>query len=170
MTESTRVSTVEDRLARWASAQSAAILVLVTSAAALLIRAAVAPVVRLSDLYLAPRSGGPMVEASAAKMIVLGILVAPIVETLLGQSAVFAVAHRIGLYPQRRKTTIAVSGLLFGGMHTYGLGYAIGAVAVGVVLATAYAVLGASRRAYWTVVVSHALLNVVAAVNQYLQQ
>ncbi len=74
------------------------------------------------------------------------LVIAPVLETLVGQALVFGIGRKLELLPHRAPLVIIASALWFGGLHVYSAGYIIFASAIGFVLAAAFWLRGCGRR------------------------
>lgn len=109
----------------------AALLILLSHAISALIHAA-SGVSSSESLGTALRSFG------VQNSFVLAVLIAPAVETVIFQSLPMELTQRI--WPKHRVIGVVASGILFGSMHGYSVGYMLGAALLGSILAIAYLV------------------------------
>jgi hypothetical protein len=149
---------------RWFAGAHFVCAVMVVVSAAFVARVVVWPACWLIDSVSGSWAAGPMQQAGASRIIFEGLLLAPLMESLVGQLLVFRMAAKFRLFPARPWLTIVLSSVIFGAMHFYSAGYILSATAVGLVLAAAFAFAGAGARAYWIIAVAHAFINAVAAV------
>lgn len=154
-----------DATLQWLGKLPAVLFVLVVLAAVYAAKSAAYALYSVFDKSAAFNMGGPqhIHELSLGMMVFIAGVVAPIVETLALQTLPLWLLH--GKFKLPVAFAVAVSSLLFAVNHTYSIGYALVALAGGVVLAAACASqLPRWRRATLLTCIVHALQNGVAIV------
>lgn len=164
----TTVRRAFDRTLAWLGGLRVTVFVPVVLVASFIAKAATYKLYALFDGSIAIDMGGPQSfqELDYGKMLLAGVVLAPVVETVLTQTLPIWLVH--GKLKRQLPVAVAVSGLLFAAMHIYSVGYVVMALGPGLVFAVAYASqLPRGRRATWLVSLSHALHNGVLVVLLY---
>lgn len=94
-------------------------------------------------------------------MVMIGILIAPLVETLLFQTLVYFVLSRINLFNQRKILIIIVSAILFAVEHIYSVQYMIYTFVMGAFLMYAY-IISKGKNPFLRVFLIHLMINSIA--------
>ena len=99
-------------------------------------------------------------ENSIVFLFIAPIILAPIVETFLGQSLPYYLLKKFSYMNGRNYLVITASALFFGLLHFYSLFYIIYAFLLGLVLSYGYVVrIRYDKNAFLLIAVCHALLN-----------
>jgi hypothetical protein len=102
----------------------------------------------------------PSKENSIVFIFITPIILAPIIETFLGQSLPYYLLKKLGYMNGRNYLVITASALFFGILHFYSLFYIIYAFLLGLVLSYGYVVrIKSDKNAFLLIAVCHALLN-----------
>ena len=100
-------------------------------------------------------------------MLVLGVLIAPLLETFLFQKLPYVLLSRIKPIEKRKYIIVLVAVFLFGLEHLYSLQYMVYAIGVGVMLMYAY-VISIGRNPFWRVFAIHAIFNCIVMITEML--
>ncbi len=95
--------------------------------------------------------------------IIESIIIAPVIETLLFQAGIIYLTDRF--ITKKITFQVAISSILFGIFHNYNITYIFFGVFLGIVLSTAFILYKRKNNwsdAYSTVVIIHALRNIIA--------
>ncbi len=91
---------------------------------------------------------------------ITGVVIAPVIETYIFQVIIYKVLRRSRFFRHNVRYIILVSAFLFGIAHCYHLFYMIGIFLSGIVFMAAYlSKLDDKKKAFWLVVLIHALAN-----------
>jgi membrane protease YdiL (CAAX protease family) len=97
------------------------------------------------------------------KIIIEGIVIAPLLETFIFQKLIFDFFH----HKIRIRFIILLSAAFFGLSHFYDLSYIINTFFIGIILAVAYALWNGKKiTPFWTVVTIHLLHNFIILVKE----
>jgi len=114
----------------------------------------VLPLLFLAD-NLSESGNGPDVNSW-----ILGIVLAPILETLLNQHLPFWLIQKWSLTRNKYRLYIFTSAIVFGLCHTYSLQYMIFAFSVGLILGYTYFFYNKTPKiAFWSTTLIHSLRN-----------
>ena len=102
-------------------------------------------------------------ESGLLSMIILGVIIVPLLETLIFQKLPYFLFTKIRYFRSHICLVIIISALLFGLSHTYSLNYVIYAICIGVIFMYAY-VVRVNKRPFWTVFLIHALFNMIVII------
>ena len=94
------------------------------------------------------------------KFVILGLIVAPIVETFLFQFLPFFLMSKINYFRTHYYWIIAISALLFASTHDYSHLYFIYAIISGAIYSFVY-ILRYEKGAYWSIVIIHLVFNLI---------
>ncbi|HYM36690.1 MAG TPA: CPBP family glutamic-type intramembrane protease, partial [Steroidobacteraceae bacterium] len=109
-------------------------------------------------------AAGPNMN-SLARVIVIGVIAAPLIETLIHQKFVYWIV--VDKFGWSLVSYVFLSAALFGASHYYSVNYVIFGFFVGLTLGYAYAAARMKRReAYWLTAVIHALHNSFSSLLQ----
>ncbi|MEJ8555258.1 CPBP family intramembrane glutamic endopeptidase [Tepidibacter sp. Z1-5] len=104
-------------------------------------------------------------EESKRLMLILGVVIAPLIETLLYQKIVIDICDKIKFFNNKKFIGILISGAIFGSRHTYSPQYMVHMFVVGSVWAYAYTVYKEKKKhPYWVVCCIHAINNFIAFI------
>jgi hypothetical protein len=99
-------------------------------------------------------------ENSIVFIFIAPVILAPIIETFLGQSLPYYLLKKLSYMNGRNYLVIIASALFFGLLHFYSVFYIIYAFILGLVLSYGYAVrIRSDKNAFLLIAVCHALLN-----------
>ena len=102
-------------------------------------------------------------EESKRRMLIVGVIIAPLIETLLYQKIVIDICDKIKFFYNRKFIGILISAVIFGSIHTYSPQYMLHMFVVGSIWAYAYTVYKDKKKhPYWVVCCIHAINNFIA--------
>ena len=116
----------------------------------------------LLSVFILPigESGPKFREDTMLVQLIILVVLAPLVETLIGQKWVILISRKLF---KSNTAAIIISSIVFGFGHTYSCGYLIFACFIGIVLAYAYIVYEEKEYSpYWVVCSIHALRNLIS--------
>jgi len=103
----------------------------------------------------------PNNEKSIGFIFISTILVAPIFETILGQSLPYYLLKKVKFLNERNYLILLISSLFFGLLHFYSLFYILYAFLLGLVLMYAYIIrIKTDKRTFFLIAICHSLLNI----------
>ncbi len=106
-------------------------------------------------------------EYGIAKMILFGVLIVPMVETLLFQALPFGILSGMGFFRRHKWLIILISAVLFSVEHVYSVQYMIYTFIGGIWFMYAYLISPRGQR-IWRVFATHALVNGIITLIEVL--
>jgi uncharacterized protein len=104
--------------------------------------------------------GFPSKEKNIALLLFSSIILAPIFETILGQSLPYYLLNKIKYLNERSYLILLISALFFGLIHFYSLFYILYGFLLGLVLMYGYMIrIRSDKKTYFLIVICHSLLN-----------
>lgn len=100
-------------------------------------------------------------------MIVFGIILAPLFETLIFQTFILFLLSKIRFFRNYKSFIIITSALLFAAQHIYSVQYMIYTFFVGIILMYAY-IISTKKKPYLRVFLIHAMVNTTALLFEIL--
>lgn len=102
-------------------------------------------------------------------MIVKGLLIAPLLETLIYQQFIYYLLSKLSCLKNRTWLICMVAGIIFGLSHTYSLLYMIQTSLIGFVFMYAYLIhIQNLRKSFWLITIIHFMVNLTAFLEQLL--
>ena len=102
-------------------------------------------------------------EKTIVYAFITGIIISPVVETLIFQWFIYKVFKRFKFFRNQVRYIILVSAFLFGMAHFYHLYYMIGTFFSGIIYMSVYISKVSNKKlAYWLAVLTHSLSNAIA--------
>lgn len=102
-------------------------------------------------------------EESKKLMLIVGVIMAPLLETLMYQKLIIDICDKIKFFYNRKFIGILISGVVFGSIHTYSPQYMVHMFVVGSIWAYAYTIYKDKKKhPYWVVCCIHATNNFIA--------
>lgn len=151
---------MNDRLSLWLKGLHPAPFALLLVSASFV---ALAPFAFLAAVFpvLVPGPGSSVVKYGAFAQIVVGVVLAPLIETTFFQALPIELLSRKTSFPWQ--ANVFISSVLFGAAHRYSWGYVFATFFVGLVFAYGYAVRRRERgRPFLLVFAAHALRNSIS--------
>lgn len=103
-----------------------------------------------------------------AGMLILALVIAPILETAFFQTLIYKLSKWLHF---NHITTVLISAVCFGLMHTYSLFYMISTFFTGIIFMYVYIIRSEyNNRPYWSVTLAHFTLNAFASLMMLLFQ
>ncbi|WP_242785678.1 CPBP family intramembrane glutamic endopeptidase [Bacillus cereus] len=123
------------------------------------------------DLFLPEIQKNPITEAPLILQVLLGVLAAPIYETVVFQVFLFWLLSWIPYIKNRDYLIILIASIIFGLNHQYGITYIVGTTIIGLLYNYAYWVYKKKNEkyqvtmpAFWVVFLIHLLHNSIAFI------
>ncbi|MEQ3595087.1 CPBP family intramembrane glutamic endopeptidase [Bacillus albus] len=123
------------------------------------------------DLFLPEIQKNPITEAPLILQVLLGVLAAPIYETIVFQVFLFWILSWIPYIKNRDYLIILMASIIFGLNHQYGITYIVGTTIIGLLYNYAYWVYKKKNEkyqvtlpAFWVVFLIHLLHNSIAFI------
>jgi hypothetical protein len=99
-------------------------------------------------------------EKGIGLLFISPIILAPIIETFIGQSLPYYVLNKVKYFNERSYLILLTSALFFGFIHFYSLFYVLYAFIIGLVLMYGYMVrIKGDKNAFLLIAICHSLLN-----------
>lgn len=102
-------------------------------------------------------------------MIVKGLVIAPILETLIYQQFIYYLLSKLSFLKNQTMLICVVSGIVFGLAHTYSLIYMIQTSLIGFVFMYAFLIhIENFKKSFWLITFIHFLVNLTVFLEQLL--
>jgi len=125
------------------------------------------PFVFIYEHYIGLHDPNPVLDMhdSIFKIVVFGIIIAPIIETFVAQHIIIKFLSSFKALAYKKYLIIILSSIVFGIGHTQSVSYMIMTFAIGLLLAYSYLVfMNRPQSAFWTTALIHSLRNSVTAI------
>jgi hypothetical protein len=121
--------------------------------------------IKEKDFVLMGFSSG---EKSIVIYIFSSMILAPVVETFLGQSFPYYLLNKIKYFNERSYLILLTSALFFGLLHFYSLFYIFYAFVLGLIFMYAYMIrIKTDRKTFYLIAISHFLLNLGILIKNF---
>jgi len=97
-------------------------------------------------------------------ILILGILFAPIIETIIFQAGIYHLLNTIPFFRDYNNRIVLIGGLIFGLSHAYNIIYIISVIPAGMILMYAYIVRQKKNDAFLSVYSIHLICNIIALI------
>ena len=97
-------------------------------------------------------------------ILIFGILLAPIIETIIFQVGIYHILNIIPFFRDYNNRIILIGGLIFGLSHAYNIIYIISVIPAGMILMYAYIVRQKKNDAFLSVYSIHLICNIIALI------
>ena len=97
-------------------------------------------------------------------ILIFGILLAPIIETIIFQVGIYHILNIIPFFRDYNNRIILIGGLIFGLYHAYNVFYIISVIPTGMLLMYVYIIRQKNNDAFLSVYLIHLLCNVIALI------
>lgn len=102
------------------------------------------------------------------EILILGILFAPIIETIIFQAGIYHLLNNIPFFRDYNNRIILIGGLIFGLSHAYNIIYIISVIPTGMLLMYVYIIRQKNNDAFLSVFLIHLISNVIALISKLL--